>query len=38
MLNDTAIGIARAIGDGKDYLLVYVVVSAKYQGKGIGKN
>lgn len=37
MLNDTIVGMARAIGDGKDYLLVDVVVSVKYQKKGIGK-
>lgn len=38
MLKDTIVGMARAIGDGKDYLLVDVVVSTKYQKKGIGKN
>ena len=31
------VGMARAIGDGMSYLLVDVVVSSKYQKKGIGK-
>ena len=31
------VGMARAIGDGMSYLLVDVVVSSKYQKRGIGK-
>lgn len=31
------VGMARAIGDGISYLLVDVVVSSKYQKRGIGK-
>ncbi len=38
MLKDTIVGMARAIGDGKDYLLVDVVVSTKYQKKVLEKN
>lgn len=32
-----AVGMARAIGDGMSYLLVDVVVSSKFQKRGIGK-
>lgn len=31
------VGMARAIGDGMSYLLVDVVVSSKFQKRGIGK-
>lgn len=34
--NNEIVGMARAIGDGMSYLLVDVVVSSKYQKKGIG--
>ena len=36
--DNCAVGMARAIGDGMSYLLVDVVVSSKYQKRGIGKN
>lgn len=35
--DNCAVGMARAIGDGMSYLLVDVVVSSKYQKRGIGK-
>lgn len=37
MYDNNIVGMARAIGDGMSYLLVDVVVSSKYQKKGIGK-
>ncbi|MBP3801238.1 MAG: GNAT family N-acetyltransferase [Clostridia bacterium] len=36
-MNNKAVGMARAIGDGVYYLIVDVVVDKEYQGKGIGK-
>lgn len=35
--DNKVVGMARAIGDGMSYLLVDVVVSSKYQKRGIGK-
>lgn len=35
--DNNVVGMARAIGDGMSYLLVDVVVSSKYQNRGIGK-
>ena len=37
IVDNKAVGMARAIGDGLYYLIVDVVVSQEYQGKGIGK-
>ena len=37
IVDNKAVGMARAIGDGLYYLIVDVVVSREYQGKGIGK-
>lgn len=37
VVDGRTVGMARAIGDGMSYLLVDVVVSPKYQKKGIGK-
>ena len=37
ILDNTTVGMARAIGDGLYYLIVDVVVDPKYQKKGIGK-
>ncbi len=36
-INNSTIGMARAIGDGIYYFIVDVVVDPKYQKKGIGK-
>lgn len=37
IVNNTTVGMGRAIGDGMSYLISDVVVDPKYQGKGIGK-
>ena len=37
IVDNKAVGMARVIGDGLYYLIVDVVVSREYQGKGIGK-
>ena len=37
IVNNKAVGMARAIGDGLYYLIVDVVVNKEYQGKGLGK-
>ncbi len=37
IVDNKPVGMARAIGDGLYYLIVDVVVSREYQGKGIGK-
>lgn len=37
ILDNCTVGMARAIGDGMSYLMVDVVVSSKYQKRGIGK-
>ena len=37
IVDNKAVGMARAIGDSLYYLIVDVVVSREYQGKGIGK-
>lgn len=37
IVDDKAVGMARAIGDGLYYLIVDVVVDKEYQGNGIGK-
>lgn len=36
-VNDKAIGMARAIGDGLYYLIVDVIVDKEHQGNGIGR-
>lgn len=36
-VNDKAVGMARAIGDGLYYLIVDVIVDKEHQGNGIGK-
>ena len=37
IVDNKPVGMARAIGDGLYYLIVDVVVSREYQGKGFGK-
>ncbi len=37
IVDNKAVGMARAIGDGLYYLIVDVVINKDYQGKGFGK-
>ena len=37
IVDNKAVGMARAIGDGLYYLIVDVVINKDYQGKGLGK-